>query len=1245
MQQAGSGQAQTSHGDISSESSSTSRAATTVSIHHTLDIGSTGQNNFTATSKRATTIRAAAPGPPFGAVLAEIFHVLSVMSTSDDILRLDAISDIHTFPILGYGMSFVARLVPQSKLGGALPTGHQTASQVVYKSLRHVERPEERGNRARKLQEILRELRITTHEPLRRQENIVRIIGIGWETNRLPDNDTWTSIFHWPFLVQEHAPYGTLADFLEQVPVNSEGRTPLCLDVGRGLRALHQSDVVHGDVKLENMLVFPHPRRKYVVKLADFGSALLDLDARSPATTLLSKTVPWNAPECDERILWPHLKLTDVYSFGFLVWRTMAYGHLPFTGERGGVHSEVMDTITQAKMNDLLPVVAESYLQACIRDRHLVLRLTEVLKSSLIQDPRMRSLDRCLGALGSSGLTPDAQSVPIQSVGITMEQGLGVYAYGGAENQRLHYQYLHSLESHCIYAQGLDHDKLDEGSDELLCHAPATLVSHYIAQHVSGQAVDHVHKLSNLNLAMLWLSVSAGSKSTASAEALLPFMEAFSAPDVGTNDGMLWEIAATALFLGSEFILRDVMEADVPGKQKFLESFTTWMNRGAGFRLSIPKDVFERPFSRFPEFLGQPYYLALGQATSTPSGVIDASYLMRIAAGWGSLEAVQLLVKSAGAKVNSQDHHGETALLKACRAGHVVLVEWLVNKGRASAQIGSKKNVTPLHWLNSFPHERVRDLAALLASAGGRPNVVMKEEFGGAEGQYWFFKGPPLMRVVASNNLPAVEALLAIGADPLVERIHNGETPLIFAARRCMVDILKALVGKIKKRSFIKTEARIVQDTKLLRQVLACDAAYSAKIHKKGYEKAQMDTFDYIWFLEKNPITRQFQAVRSDGSIPIDVAVKEGNLPFVKRILEDCPQQWHIRTLVATIGLQTAIVGGRSAIFSYLLSEGAEPLHPVLAPPQYKTYLEDGPWLPSLASHQKKTNSLHLCAEAGMMAGFMANEMLVKLLPASQWDQAPSKMRNQDHIDCCCVRPPRDHPIVDSRNEQDETPFFCALKAEEYELAYVLHEAGANKNVLVADPHKREHTGLRDGWGMPLVEHVLDWVSAYKALHFLIKDCWGCLRVTGYQGKELREKVIEVTANWPLEEASKMVRYVQERAYPGRKWDREVLKAVKYLNVAAVEILVRDKALIPSHSNPRMLYEQLRTAWAQRLQMASIPKVVSEMEKIRMRFERRNVARAGTSILTILRENYPNFPPETAMERDLVSRLESLNLV
>lgn len=81
-----------------------------------------------------------------------------------------------------------------------------------------------------------------------------------------------------PAFIVERAKYGSLADFLqvdlqEDISSNDEKRD-ICADATSGLLTMHRSEVVHGDVKAENVLIFDSSQlgKMFTAKLAHFGS-------------------------------------------------------------------------------------------------------------------------------------------------------------------------------------------------------------------------------------------------------------------------------------------------------------------------------------------------------------------------------------------------------------------------------------------------------------------------------------------------------------------------------------------------------------------------------------------------------------------------------------------------------------------------------------------------------------------------------------------------------------------------------------------------------------------------------------------------------------------------------------------------------------------------------------------------------------------------------------------------------------
>jgi serine/threonine protein kinase len=169
---------------------------------------------------------------------------------------------------------------------------------------------------------LLREIKILTHPKLRLHPNIVQLCWYDLVEER---DETYT-----PALIMEKAIFGSLSDILEnhQSPMSSQVQWSLCLDVCSGLLALHKALVAHGDLKSENVLVFPSPTGsgRYTAKLTDFGSAISLVKPPSGEYPRYQGTPITNAPEVSEqsqtqRLDADGLVYCDNYSLGLLVFQ------------------------------------------------------------------------------------------------------------------------------------------------------------------------------------------------------------------------------------------------------------------------------------------------------------------------------------------------------------------------------------------------------------------------------------------------------------------------------------------------------------------------------------------------------------------------------------------------------------------------------------------------------------------------------------------------------------------------------------------------------------------------------------------------------------------------------------------------------------------------------------------------------------------------------------------------------------
>jgi len=154
------------------------------------------------------------------------------------------------------------------------------------------------------------------------------------------------------FIATEFVEGKTLRQHLSKGPMSLSEILDICVQVTSALSAAHEANIIHRDVKPENIMI----RRDGIVKVLDFG--LAKLAAPEPAainpeasTRAIIKTDPgtvvgtasYMSPEQARGI--PVDVRTDIFSTGVVLYEMVA-GCLPFTGSTS---SEVMSSILSEK--------------------------------------------------------------------------------------------------------------------------------------------------------------------------------------------------------------------------------------------------------------------------------------------------------------------------------------------------------------------------------------------------------------------------------------------------------------------------------------------------------------------------------------------------------------------------------------------------------------------------------------------------------------------------------------------------------------------------------------------------------------------------------------------------------------------------------------------------------------------------------------------------------------------------------
>ena len=201
--------------------------------------------------------------------------------------------------------------------------------------------------------------------------NIVPLLDFGIGANDIP------------FLIMEYAPHGTLRTLH---PKGS--RLPLSTimtyvhPIASALQYAHDANLVHRDVKPENMLIGVDGQ----ILLSDFGLATVAFSSQGQES--ISGTVPYMAPEQFEGK--PH-PASDQYALAIVVYEWLS-GVRPFQGTTNEI-------AMQHRLADPLP----------LREKvpHLSYEVEQVVLTALAKDPRQRfaSVEDFATALGAVGQT------------------------------------------------------------------------------------------------------------------------------------------------------------------------------------------------------------------------------------------------------------------------------------------------------------------------------------------------------------------------------------------------------------------------------------------------------------------------------------------------------------------------------------------------------------------------------------------------------------------------------------------------------------------------------------------------------------------------------------------------------------------------------------------------------------------------------------------------------------------------
>ncbi|KAF2730357.1 hypothetical protein EJ04DRAFT_390945, partial [Polyplosphaeria fusca] len=650
---------------------------------------------------------------------------------------------------IGQGTQFVVYKDLFSAEPDDRSTEHDMGKGVVIKRVRISKAAldaEKNLNQNEQYKQTLRHLELEVLSlGLLRHRNIVRLKGWGYDYE-----DRYTPI---PILFMEAA-IASLSEILLEEK-NREGnfsthvKTPwhaqyhLALDVAAGLEAIHDYNIIHGDVKPDNVLVFrhDHPNIPFVGKLSDFGVCI---DMRSPEQEITPETYlgteAWTGSEVGPAQWHPEshgdfypdlLKHFDSYSFGMLLLATFA-SH----GDPPKITRETNPERDMRLSQEIDQIMGKS---KGIPDQ-LIKMIKEVAVKLLAMKPSKRPLP------SSSLLQSDLEAYQMWLKNSTEED------QGRKHVSQKGHSYWFKLDMNVLRS-------MDQQYNEQMASTGRTNLTGEtlfgMAEACSQQPIEDRHGR------VLKYVLAAAQHGNVPAQAVCRKLYEAHDTHLDVDEPRLIEWEKNAVKNGFLFASHPFTAPDSYQTEK--ELFRS--NGGYCSDAVLAQD-------KFISLARDPRSLSDWASANAPDLVIDScgNTMQHVCAALGEIETLRSLLMNASSM--PANDAGETPLYKACQAGHSAIVQLLLERG-CSVAASASTDATPLHWLFAFPEPDIPRVAEALIQAGCDVNAIIHpvREYGRAQrnlSMHFPFEWPlgsPLHWAAFARNKTAMDVLLKFGAN------------------------------------------------------------------------------------------------------------------------------------------------------------------------------------------------------------------------------------------------------------------------------------------------------------------------------------------------------------------------------------------------------------------------------------------------------------------------------------------------
>ena len=557
-----------------------------------------------------------------------------------------------------------------------------------------------------------------------------------------------------PFLVVEAA-LMSLADLLKPdcSLLNGRGirtwdiKYQIALDIAAGLQLMHKFNIVHGDVKPGNVLIFSNADSElpYIAKLSDFGVCI---DMQQPGSKLTPDsylgTDDWIGPEAryyDSHIYGEFspdmLKKFDSYSYGMVLLAIFfTFGKpLEFDLQRKNGETNVEIAIMTVLNSEDCP----SYLFTPLRNAF------RILLSPRPGDRQLPSPD----FLKSDAVAYEQWQ---RAGGASFQPELGIgYKDFTANRGPLYWR---TLDTSLL-------DELDRQFEDCIAHrkrlpfSGATLLG-MCQSYLTSYRTDYREK------GLKYMLAASKSEYLPAQVVCSKICEAIDISQMPAYSlRKEWQKLAQsqgALFSEVDLISTEEKE-DAKGIFHLNGGYCNDPFLQDQKLISIAKDPVE---------------LGKWMQNNTPDTFLDTSgnCMIHACSALGQTASMRILLESEMWCREIRNDADESPLYKACQGGQTDAALLLLKYGHKASASGTPA-VSPLHWLFNFPEDQIQEVADALIDGGADVNYAIQpiQTRSGIQRLLWehfpfnWPFGTPFHWSAFARNRTAMRALLDIGAD------------------------------------------------------------------------------------------------------------------------------------------------------------------------------------------------------------------------------------------------------------------------------------------------------------------------------------------------------------------------------------------------------------------------------------------------------------------------------------------------